>query len=1003
MVLTRCSRCTMHFLVALNLCGVLATPLREEVHTVDPEWRTVSPRWKVNSQYVNTSIVNALVSFGDKNEQTVAPIQTGKLANNSKMKWLPRDNSKYASEMEFSVTDVSAGQKARLEGTTCFATADDLRAHGVDPTSEVARMYETLAQIPENCSGAAKAPSAEIPTEAIIEYDLWLAPDFPSNAQAIIGQFHGRPDSRIVFHPLTNETRRLSLREAYDACTAAPGRDNISCIEGNITAGPYAGWQYKQGGYPPLSFGLAGSSRHGPPVWYVVGRSDDRMFIPRANCGFDPANSNTWINGTTCPGGSHEHVAGIWRGNDTVMPRAQWVSFKWTIRWSAYAQEGGALLSNGSVGVVIDGGRIANVSWVGPIGRHDDGRAPYFKLGVYDPSGSTAPTTVRFRNFAQSFRVLTPQATNGTRRNTAPAGAISSISTLPTANTALRASWMATVSQLLHGDTPSFHAALTPLMWMVTLTYVDTRGSYNNASTASQYTAMLANRGWTPMALREDPDAGLHALLFLHNATGRGVVAFRGTDLDVSRKSGQADACADALLAGAEVEQLPAFCSKFAASMLDYVADAMAFADKASTACNKCDLLFTGHSLGAQLAVVVGALRKTQSVVVSSPPVADLLWARFNVNVSQLVPNRTIILANADDPVYFEAHGREGLLGTQCLWTRATPLASCAACFAGRVVVAPSTHPACMECFEHTHVFGNYLHTSLPGARPACKRVQYTTRSVSIPQPTLVARRGRTPTLDGHVDTEEWKDATAIRHVAPAAMAEFSPVTNSSDLAVTRGWVKYDNHALYFAFDIVDDVAYGIDTPAWIPAGNPRANMVNRSGWSWFGDEIELIMDAQPAISRATSPDASAIGNASQWQIVVNTIKSTYGGFGRGGLLPGEPNTTSAYALYDRWIADEVMKAVVLRRNTSTGSANHGYSIEWRIGFDALHTAKDTPFNPNTRAVKDTLFGLNIAIGDVDIPAVGDARFGIHHENWIAGDKRSRTTMGQLAQLWLAD
>lgn len=121
--------------------------------------------------------------------------------------------------------------------------------------------------------------------------------------------------------------------------------------------------------------------------------------------------------------------------------------------------------------------------------------------------------------------------------------------------------------------------------------------------------------------------------------------------------------------------------------------------------------------------------------------------------VSQLMPNRTIILADAEDPVFFEANGREGLVGTQCLWAAATPTAPCTTCFHGRVVVAPPTHPACVQCFEDKHVFGNYLHTSLPGERPVCARVRYTTRAATIPQPTLIAKRGRTPTLDGHVDT----------------------------------------------------------------------------------------------------------------------------------------------------------------------------------------------------------------------------------------------------------
>lgn len=91
------------------------------------------------------------------------------------------------------------------------------------------------------------------------------------------------------------------------------------------------------------------------------------------------------------------------------------------------------------------------------------------------------------------------------------------------------------MTQLLHGDTPTFQNALTPLMWMLTLTYVDTHGSYYNASLARHYTALLASTGWVPSRLRVDPEAGLHALLFVHNATGRGVVAFRTSHTEHTR------------------------------------------------------------------------------------------------------------------------------------------------------------------------------------------------------------------------------------------------------------------------------------------------------------------------------------------------------------------------------------------------------------------------------------------------------------------------------------
>ena len=38
----------------------------------------------------------------------------------------------------------------------------------------------------------------------------------------------------------------------------------------------------------------------------------------------------------------------------------------------------------------------------GPLGRHDDGRIPYFKIGVYNPSGDTAPVEVTFANLTHA-------------------------------------------------------------------------------------------------------------------------------------------------------------------------------------------------------------------------------------------------------------------------------------------------------------------------------------------------------------------------------------------------------------------------------------------------------------------------------------------------------------------------------------------------------------------------------------------------------------------------
>ncbi|CAK0846787.1 unnamed protein product [Prorocentrum cordatum] len=78
--------------------------------------------------------------------------------------------------------------------------------------------------------------------------------------------------------------------------------------------------------------------------------------------------------------------------------------------------------------------------------------------------------------------------------------------------------------------------------------------------------------GWERLyALEADPpEGGMRALVFLHAASRRGLVAFRGTDLNRTGASGQADFCAGRLLwENASRATLPGFCAAFTDSQLD--------------------------------------------------------------------------------------------------------------------------------------------------------------------------------------------------------------------------------------------------------------------------------------------------------------------------------------------------------------------------------------------------------------------------------------------------
>ena len=143
---------------------------------------------------------------------------------------------------------------------------------------------------------------------------------------------------------------------------------------------------------------------------------------------------------------------------------------------------------------------------------------------------------------------------------------------------------------------------------------------------------------------------------------------------------------------------------------------------------------------------------------------------------------------------------------------------------------------------------------------------------------TLEAFRGKTPKLDGVISKGEYGDATEFTGVKGTWISTFSPVTDDADLAL-KGYVKHDGRRLYFAFDITDDVLYGIDTPRWVPAENPKVHELTREGFPWFGDEMEILVNAT---NTYRSVEESAAGNGQSWQMVCNLTKSRLGGVGKG-------------------------------------------------------------------------------------------------------------------------
>ena len=211
------------------------------------------------------------------------------------------------------------------------------------------------------------------------------------------------------------------------------------------------------------------------------------------------------------------------------------------------------------------------------------------------------------------------------------------------------------------------------------------------------------------------------------------------------------------------------------------------------------------------------------------------------------------------------------------------------------------------------------------------------------------AYAGATPTVDGvisrkltrlepkerkhlaHLDAcmhaaGEWDDAFEFVS-SPDWVSEFSPARNISELSIRAGFIKHDATHLYFAFDVVDDVRYAVDTPRWLPTGNPNATELTPQGWpcearenrpsaykppvleppayeppayepparrapsrrsishlllAGFGDELEIILNAAAPPSRVSKAarTSNVPGNATAWQMVLNSGKSRLGGIG---------------------------------------------------------------------------------------------------------------------------
>lgn len=300
----------------------------------------------------------------------------------------------------------------------------------------------------------------------------------------------------------------------------------------------------------------------------------------------------------------------------------------------------------------------------------------------------------------------------------APTSCLRAVPELANESNGSDTSWFRVVENLASASNASFHETVVPLSLMTKLTYTATQGTYYNASEAN-----ASIPGWKrPVGFTDDPPAGMRALLFVEEGMARrGVVAFRGTDLGPGNSS-DADRCADAILFDSP---LPAFCDRFAPSVLDYWSAAIRFIGRVHAAFPATDLLFTGHSLGAGLALAAAVAtaecaerRPRPAVAFAAPPWLRILDRHGVPTPPQHTADRSLYaLADEWDPVQAEAEQERGLAGTVCKWSSPKTVA-CAACFGHSRV--NSSALGCASCFRQRHVYSHYLHVDVPGDRPRC-------------------------------------------------------------------------------------------------------------------------------------------------------------------------------------------------------------------------------------------------------------------------------------------
>jgi heparin lyase len=286
----------------------------------------------------------------------------------------------------FSAADDSVN---RIEFSEVFGSTDNLKGLSDKEVADLLAIRDAYAN----------AKVGRYGDTVTYEWSTRFPEELDANSQAIIAQWHGRPDRTLVDDG--KELRYLSipdfvkLTETYDFRKDGWGYDKSTGKRSNFRVDGAAG-------------GPIAALKIGFNYMYLLARSDASR----------RSSSEVKLKPKPMQEIGHRMQAGlkeaslVWKLPLSAVPINEWIDFRVRIRYSEYSAEADEVLSPGSVDVWMNGKQVA--AWKGNIGKNDI-LGPYFKFGIYKP-GKTGFNVdhAAYRRTIQCTR-LTPVVGHGTK------------------------------------------------------------------------------------------------------------------------------------------------------------------------------------------------------------------------------------------------------------------------------------------------------------------------------------------------------------------------------------------------------------------------------------------------------------------------------------------------------------------------------------------------------------------------------------------------------------